>query len=715
MEIPENNKSSMNTQVPPPPLPPPALNSITPTTGGGGVGPSASGPLRTMVTHHQGVNLTQPLSSSSQSQQTQQQQQSPPPPPPPPPSSVPTSFSPSLSSQRRNFATPFTAPTPPSVNNAAVMSQPSQFTTNSDDSPPNNSIPSSKSADKVKRRITGQALPSLSGITKKISKDGLTNILPKRSSSPNKQPRQAPPPPPPAIQKQNPQKLYEDIPLSPEEFSLEKETDFFLSGHLTKPEPLPSIESGQALLRIQTLASRRAWGDVMHLTGEYLQNSPYSVFEKELVNCDTVFAYDEKDDEGKEDDDEHKQKLQAETNHLIFYRLYSMLKLRRYADLGREIERFNLVEFQYPYTSPKNNKVKEQGQDDGEEEEDSEAISFLPKWVSFGLKLLAAQSLQYTDKPQRCIDVLHSLEKDLLKNQYKNSAFSRKWLPRIYVAVSNAFLRLQEWRMALSALDKLYDMLSVSTTLYDMLDMEQNNQYFENEEEKEDYNELQSILTNASEIEIRTRQIRIFLQLGGIDQAQQLHESVLQNYEDFQKLYLSFDSLTKQWMNPSSFILVHQIPTHISLNSGLIDFAYGNYQKAMQNFSEALVSMQQAQKKISGYSMDEQKSSYCVHNFLSSSVFLSLDPDMHVMTHCVNNLGLCSLYLNQVDYAISVMETLIKENPTMYLTEVLVFNLCTLYELVYDPDKCTQEKKVLQSVAKRFYLHDVGGENFRIT
>ena len=60
------------------------------------------------------------------------------------------------------------------------------------------------------------------------------------------------------------------------------------------------------------------------------------------------------------------------------------------------------------------------------------------------------------------------------------------------------------------------------------------------------------------------------------------------------------------------------------------------------------------------------------------------------------------------------MEELIREDPMSDLTEGMAFNVCTLYELGSDGDECTRRKKVLQRVAKRFFLHHVGVESFRL-
>jgi hypothetical protein len=65
--------------------------------------------------------------------------------------------------------------------------------------------------------------------------------------------------------------------------------------------------------------------------------------------------------------------------------------------------------------------------------------------------------------------------------------------------------------------------------------------------------------------------------------------------------------------------------------------------------------------------------------------------------------------------AVRLMEALVREDPTSYLTERLAFNLCTLYELEADTAASARKKRVLQLVAKRFYLHDIGPEQFRVS
>jgi tetratricopeptide (TPR) repeat protein len=60
---------------------------------------------------------------------------------------------------------------------------------------------------------------------------------------------------------------------------------------------------------------------------------------------------------------------------------------------------------------------------------------------------------------------------------------------------------------------------------------------------------------------------------------------------------------------------------------------------------------------------------------------LEIDPD-HV--HAANNEAICLLHMCQLSKAIEVLEEIIRRNPPKNLDEVVVYNLCTLYELEAD-------------------------------
>jgi len=81
----------------------------------------------------------------------------------------------------------------------------------------------------------------------------------------------------------------------------------------------------------------------------------------------------------------------------------------------------------------------------------------------------------------------------------------------------------------------------------------------------------------------------------------------------------------------------------------------------------------------------------------------------------INNASLCHLYSCRLADAVSTLEALVRNDPAAFLTERTAFNLCTLYELGSDSVVATRNKRVLQLIAKRFFLHDVGPESFRVT
>jgi hypothetical protein len=72
----------------------------------------------------------------------------------------------------------------------------------------------------------------------------------------------------------------------------------------------------------------------------------------------------------------------------------------------------------------------------------------------------------------------------------------------------------------------------------------------------------------------------------------------------------------------------------------------------------------------------------------------------------VNNYAVCALYLKKINEAIKRFELLIGRNPPRYMTDAIVFNLCTLYDLSFAPESSLMKKKALQKVASRYDIND---------
>ena len=86
----------------------------------------------------------------------------------------------------------------------------------------------------------------------------------------------------------------------------------------------------------------------------------------------------------------------------------------------------------------------------------------------------------------------------------------------------------------------------------------------------------------------------------------------------------------------------------------------------------------------------------------------------HLYSECINNMALAALYTCRLADALQLMESLIQENITAYLTARVALNLCTLYELASESAASARKKRVLQMVAQRFSLHDIPADSFRV-
>lgn len=246
---------------------------------------------------------------------------------------------------------------------------------------------------------------------------------------------------------------------------------------------------------------------------------------------------------------------------------------------------------------------------------------------------------------------------------------------RVDHAVSNAFVRQKDWRMALSSLDHMMEHLEETTTA-------------ELDEAS------RSLMLEALRVELLSRQIRILLQVGALPEAATLLDRAKASGEQPRRVAKTSAS----WM-------IQKVPAQLAVNEGLVLFAQGQHEQAMAAFKQAVD--HQRELILLG---DVVK--YNRDNYMGS---IWVDPPCAILTQGYNNMALSALYTCRMKEAVRMMETLVREDPTAYLTERLAFNLCTLYELGADATASARKKRVLQLVAKRFYLHDIGPESFRVS
>jgi len=192
---------------------------------------------------------------------------------------------------------------------------------------------------------------------------------------------------------------------------------------------------------------------------------------------------------------------------------------------------------------------------------------------------------------------------------------------------------------------------------------------------------ISQLILVASRIEVLSRQGRILVQAGAMPEAELLFQRIEE--EDYalfctiqqQMLLLHGKNdlyqriVNTQWM-------VQKVSTNVMMNKGIILFAHEKYDEAMKQYTLAI----EAERNFYSKDVDDY-----VHRILRPGVGLD-PPEEHssYLPHCLNNMALCALYSCRMNEAVVMLESLVRENPTLYLTETLTFNLCTLYELGSD-------------------------------
>jgi len=299
--------------------------------------------------------------------------------------------------------------------------------------------------------------------------------------------------------------------------------------------------------------------------------------------------------------------------------------------------------------------------------------------------IIAAESFLYsTDDPYRGTDELHAVV-SLIDD---NSDEGARWKLCAHRALANAFSRKREWRMAMMSLERMLPLVETATRV----------ELADSNSATASVPGAQILLQAAYQTEILSVQGRYLLHAGAVAEAASL----------FQTAKFDWEKATTDAGKTAAFALekhraVQHAPAQVLVNDGLLCFAYANYDQSIECFKNATDRL-----RSSGLSADYQKEDWV------GPAVLGVAPHASLFNECINNMAICALYTCRMPEAVSLMESLIREDPTAFLTERVAFNLCTLYELGCDSTASARKKRVLQLVAKRFFLHDVGPESFRI-
>jgi tetratricopeptide (TPR) repeat protein len=296
--------------------------------------------------------------------------------------------------------------------------------------------------------------------------------------------------------------------------------------------------------------------------------------------------------------------------------------------------------------------------------------------------ILAGMAQEYVDDaPTNSTDTLYQLRERIPSEEYR-------WLCNVDHALCNIFLKRGEFRRAVACLDRIVNLLPHAVPM-EVAELSPSN----------DAAGLTSLLTKAYKCELYSRQGRILLQTGALLEAAEIFESA-------KELCTEMESSLSQF--PPEICekeIIQLMPCQMEVNEALFYFSKSHYDHALECFSRA-VDMLRKNNKF--------QYSYQRTDFVGPSI-AGCSPAKTLYNESINNMAITHLYMCNMKDATELLEGVVREDPTSFLTERVTFNLCTLYELGSDNATGVRKKKTLQVIAKRFFLHDIGPESFRIT
>lgn len=303
------------------------------------------------------------------------------------------------------------------------------------------------------------------------------------------------------------------------------------------------------------------------------------------------------------------------------------------------------------------------------------------------LRLLQAELRQYVEtgasQPVRqaaqrtCIDELGRLQEHFWAAAHPSGEPIENdnllWWRRVTMSIVNVATKAGNWQVALSMLQKLREV----------------NQQPQPQR-----------TSTAYDIEILSRIAKVFLQMGNLDEARR-YLSIAECIEK---------NATSEQAQPCVRIL---------LNRGLLAFAEGDYGKAIEIFDTAIqIEKQKRQEQTFSFAgIEDEDAGGRIgdnNNDHSRTLFVGIDIESNVMVEALNNFAICCMYTCDLHRATERLEAFILEDPTSNITDAVIFNLCTMYELSCDNKTTIAKKRVLQQAAQRFSIHDVSVGAFRI-
>ena len=367
-------------------------------------------------------------------------------------------------------------------------------------------------------------------------------------------------------------------------------------------------------------------------------------------------------------------------SYVMRIRLEGLFRMKMFDELNREVSKILESEAERLVQA----KAQAQGKETGKSLD-----------LTTALRLLLVEILSLTGRGEEALTQLHIL-KHWLQTTAENVNVPY-WLWKTSGLIVNCTIRLRNWR---AAVQELTNMLSViNSTL-------PNRQ-----------NEKESGSVCKAQVVLLCRLARTMLQMGFIEAAVK--------YSEQAEEALASGGLTQD-----------EVAEHVELTKGLTLFAQNKvscvvflcfcppshpsykfpslptnkkFEKALDIFG-GILSRDHGRQTSDTFDVLSAKNLQTDSNSTGLArqfPFLAgIELEESLLSVAANNFSVTALHLRKMSLSVSRLEALIQEDPVRYLTDPIVFNLCTLYELSCSPDVSTIKKKILQITATTYLVDD---------
>ena len=368
--------------------------------------------------------------------------------------------------------------------------------------------------------------------------------------------------------------------------------------------------------------------------------------------------------------------LNSDLRTLLFYRLEGLFRMKMFDELATDVGKFISI-FEDAKRSLEGPAI------------DKNLVTIdkrICSHVIISLKVLFAEVKFSTGRGEEAVEQLYIL-RDILLDEASELGITKKivtfWVLKVNSCIINMLIRQRQWKTVITHLHIL--LLQVKNA--------RSKAAFEADDE----------YLARSEIITLCRLSRVMLQVGDISTSlyyTQLATTLLSTKASFQRVE-------------------SDVSDQVTLALGISMFCQDQYENAQRSFEGVI------DREIYRRSLDTVPLTICGASLLDDSKWegfhdenpfqFGFSQEESLLSMAINNYAVCALFMKKVDVAMKKLENFIQDNPPQNLTDPVVFNLCTIYDLSFSVEVSTNKKKMLQRIAAMYFVDGLNWRSFRLT